>query len=63
MRDAERVIGRLEEFKEWASKEFTEIKAEIRSLNRFKWKIAGGAAVVSGIVAAIIELVKGTKGG
>lgn len=61
MGDTERVIGMLLEFKRSHEKhmdeftketraEFGKVNKKLDSLTRFKWKVAGGASVVSGLV-------------
>ncbi len=57
MDGAERVIGRLEEFKKYAEKEFHEIKSDIKLLNQFKWRIAGGAGVLSVVISLMVTIV------
>lgn len=66
MHDAERVIGKLEEFQDWSKKEFEFIRKnfevmqkDIQLLNHFKWQVYGGAVVVSGIIVILSEILKG----
>lgn len=59
MNDTERVIGKLEEFREWAKDEFRELKIEVKSLNQLKWKITGGAAVIAVFVDKIWDALRG----
>jgi hypothetical protein len=68
MRDTDRIIGSLEEFKEWSKREFDEIKddieklrEEVKSLNHYKWKVIGGATAVSMILAGALEVLKTTN--
>ena len=63
MQDTDRIIGKLEEFREWSKKRFDHIERQLEDLNRFKWKIAGGAAVLSGLFVALFEALKSLKGG
>lgn len=56
MDDADRVIGRLEEFKDWSQKEFAFIREELHQLNRFRWTVYGGSAVVSTAIVVLIEV-------
>lgn len=58
MNDTERVLGRLEEFKEWMSKEMHILRAEVKELNRVRWQIIGGSTVISVLVSAIGVLLK-----
>lgn len=60
----ERIIGRLEEFKEWAKEEFKSINsnlihvsAQIDSINRHRWKLHGKIAVIYSIIIIGIEVV------
>lgn len=62
MNDTERVIGKLEEFKEWAKAELTEIKSDVKALNQFKWRVAGGAAMLSIVLTALVEIFHALKG-
>lgn len=59
-----RLLGRLEEFRCSARKEFQDLKdeihelrAEVKALNQFKWRVAGGAGVLSVFMVVLIELV------
>lgn len=45
--DEQRVLGRIETLQEWMKEEIDELKKEVRILNQFKWRVAGGAAVFS----------------
>ena len=54
MQDTERVIGRLEEFRSWTQKELAEIKTDVKALNQFQWRVAGGAGVLSVIISAVV---------
>lgn len=58
MNDVERLLGRLEEFKEQTLRELQEIKDDIRALQKFKWRVVGGAAVLSFILTGLIELLQ-----
>lgn len=54
--NVDRVLGRLQEFKEQTLKELTEIKKDVKALQKFKWRVAGGAAVLSFLLTGFIEL-------
>jgi hypothetical protein len=53
-----RVIGRLEGMLKAVQSDVSDIKKDVKSLNSFKWKIAGGSAVVAAIISALIEFFK-----
>lgn len=55
MRDSERIIGELAEFKRATLEELRDIKKDLRGLQRFKWRVAGGAATLSMLLTAIAE--------
>lgn len=61
MNDTERVIGKLEEFKEWVMRDLHEIKSDVKALNQFKWRVAGGAAVLSVLLTVVIEVFHALK--
>jgi hypothetical protein len=58
MDDVERIIGKLEAFKEFSEKEFAEIKKDIQDLKKFKWQVYGGASLFSFITAILTERLK-----
>lgn len=58
MDNSDRILGRLEEFKEWAREEFSEIKKDLKELQHFKWKVTGMAIAVSAITSIIIEVMR-----
>ena len=69
MSDTERVIGELKEFKRVALKEMDnlrddlrEVKKEVRMLMRFKWRVAGGSAVLMTVLTAVVEAIHVWKG-
>ena len=57
MGDGERVLGELLEFKRTAIRDLDEIKRGMDSLQAFKWRVAGGAAVLSAIMTGLAEAV------
>lgn len=62
MNDTERVIGKLEEFRDWAKDELAEIKADIKSLQSFKWRVAGGAGVLAVLLTILVEVFHALRG-
>ncbi len=52
------LLGELKAFRHQTEKDLSEIKKDIKSLQQFKWRVAGGAAVLSVLLAAVIELIK-----
>lgn len=63
MSDTDRILGRLEEFKETTERRLDRIEVKLDSLSRCKpkktiqWKIGLGALIVA-VVAAVKECVK-----
>lgn len=62
MKDVERIIGELEGFKEETLRRFDRLDSKqdrtdekLESLQKFKWRIAGGAAVLSAILTGVAE--------
>jgi hypothetical protein len=55
VKDADRILGRLEEFKEHTTRRLDTIDLKIDRLNEWKWRIAGGTAVISAIVTLILN--------
>lgn len=60
MNDTERVIGKLEEFREWVKDQFMELKEDaketrrdVQEMKQFKWQIIGGAGAASFFVALV----------
>jgi len=58
--DIERLLGRLEEFREWEKqehsrleKQFCVIEGKIDSLNSFRWKIIGICSAISVVLTLI----------
>lgn len=62
MNDTERVIGKLEEFRDWAKDELAEIKADVKALQRFKWRVAGGAGVLAVLLTILVEVFHALRG-
>ena len=58
MKDADRILGRLEEFKEHTTRRLDSIDLKIDRLNEWKWRIAGGTAVISVIVTLVLNFFK-----
>lgn len=63
MEGVERVIGKLEEFKSSAEKQFSHIEsrfnrleAKVETIQHFKWKVIGGSTALSIVLAAAINL-------
>lgn len=56
MIDHDRAIGTLEERSIQQGKDIAEIKSDVKTLLAFKWKVAGGAAVLSVFLTAVAEL-------
>lgn len=57
-----RSIGKLEGHMEAVKKDVAEIKSDVKALNQFKWRVAGGAAALSIFLTAAIELIHLVKG-
>ena len=51
-------IGELREFKRATLEELKEIKKDIRSLNGFKWRVAGGSALLVLILTIAAQLIE-----
>ena len=63
----ERVLGRLEEFKDQSERRMTKLEtqmekrfdglhSDVKKLNEFKWRMAGGAAILSLFMTSAIEV-------
>lgn len=52
------LLGELKAFRDQTQKDLAEIKSDVKELKQFKWRVAGGAAVLSVILAAVIEIIK-----
>lgn len=70
MNEMDRLLGGLEEFQRSAEARFDRIDAhfdrtdgKIDRLNEFKWRIAGGAALLSILLTAIAEYLHTSHGG
>ncbi len=45
---------------EWIKQELREIKAEVKNLNAFSWKVVGASGVISAVVVFLAEtLIRG----
>lgn len=55
MKDVERMLGALEEFKRMTEKRLDNIEVKVDSITHLKWKIVGGATVISLILATAID--------
>ena len=67
MKDVERVLGRLEEFKDMSMKHFDriesridEIEQRIEDLQGFRWRFVGAMMVISFLVSGLIQIVAAT---
>lgn len=58
MEPTERVIGALHEFKKHADKRLDSLEAKVDALQQFKWRVAGGMAVLSTIVIGVVEAIR-----
>lgn len=54
----EMLLGELKAFRDQTQRDLAEIKSDIKSLQQFKWRVAGGAAVLSIIMTAVIEFIR-----
>lgn len=59
-----RLLGRLEEFKDWATNEFNHIHSDhkliqikLDQINQDRWVLYGKIAVINGLLMAIFQLV------
>lgn len=62
MDDLARIVGRLEEFQKWSSKEFESIREEfnliredLKPLHRLRWMVMGQVALVSLVSTVVLE--------
>jgi hypothetical protein len=60
MNSTERIIGALQEFKSHTEKRFDRLESKVDSFQQFRWKVAGGLAVLSTLVVAVFELLRNT---
>lgn len=61
--NADRILGQLQEFREWAKGEFQEIKAsqllilnQIEKINQDRWVLYGKMAILNSAVIAFLEI-------
>ena len=52
------LLGELREFKSQTQSDLKEIKEDIRSLNIFKWKIAGISGFMAFMATLIVEFIR-----
>jgi hypothetical protein len=57
MSELHRDLGKLTEGMEWVKSQLVELRSDVRGLNHFKWKVAGGAAAVSIMIGVLMRLV------
>jgi hypothetical protein len=55
MKDVDRILGRLEEFKEQTTQRLEVIEKKIDTLHEFKWRLAGGLTVLSIMLSVILK--------
>lgn len=55
MKDVDRVLGALEEFKETTKARLETIEYKLDSITYLKWKIVGGATTISFLISTIID--------
>jgi hypothetical protein len=63
MGDSDKELGALLESVAWIKSELAEIKSEIKSLNQFKWRVAGGAALFGLIMGTASQFIATYLGG
>lgn len=56
MDPVERVIGKLEEFKSTTTERLDRIEIKVDRLQEFKWRVAGGAALLCLLFSVAAEL-------
>jgi hypothetical protein len=49
--------GEMKEFKRLALEFMTEIRADVKALNQFKWRVAGGSAVLAILLSVSLEAI------
>lgn len=57
MKDVERVLGKLEEFKDHTMDRLDRIEYKIEHLQGFRWKLIGGMMVMSFLVSGLFQIV------
>lgn len=62
MKDVERVLGKLEEFRESTKVRLDRIEHKVESIQNLRWKIMGGASVVSFFLTMLINYFIGKVG-
>lgn len=62
MDDLHRAVGKIEGAVEAMQSDLGEIKKDVKALNKFRWRVAGGAAVISVLISALVEFLHITKG-
>lgn len=55
MKDVERVLGALEEFKETTKTRLDSIERKVESIQYLRFKIIGGATVLSVLASAVLN--------
>lgn len=58
MKDTDRILGALLEFKAAATERFDRLEHKVESIQGFKWKLWGGMAVIGFITSGILSLIK-----
>ena len=58
----DRAFGRLEGKVDAIHADLADIKKDVKALQNFKWRVAGGAAVLSFILTSAIELIRSWRG-
>lgn len=56
MSTAERILGKLEEFKDAAEKRLTNIEDKIDELQAFRWRMLGAASMFGAIGGVLIQI-------
>lgn len=64
MTEQDRLLGRFEAFIEWEKEEhrkldgrFDSLEGKVDQLREWRWRVVGGAAVISALVAAVIRFI------
>lgn len=55
MDDLSRAIGELQGTMRAVQSDVSEIKGDVKGLQQFKWRVAGGAAALAVILTAVVE--------